>query len=67
MGDQLLAYDLQTSKSPQTVEQVWINHDNVLIDLTLRTASDSVQHAPAEANASNRGGPGPARPARSDR
>ena len=38
IGDSVLAYDPQSKQvSPQTVQHVWINHDNDLIDLKLRT------------------------------
>jgi hypothetical protein len=51
VGDHVLAYDPATGKaSAQTVEHVWINHDTDLLDLTLRTISDSPKHTPADAN-----------------
>ncbi len=36
VGDQVVAYDLATT-SPQTVQDVWINHDTDLLDLHLQT------------------------------
>lgn len=36
MGDQVTAYDPATGKSStQTVQHVWVNHDNDLLDVTL--------------------------------
>ncbi len=48
VGDTVLAYDPQTKQvSPQSVQHIFINHDNDLIDLKLRTddapASDGVK------------------------
>ncbi len=39
MGDPFVAYSATGQASTQTVQHVWLNHDDDLIDLTLRTDS----------------------------
>jgi RHS repeat-associated protein len=47
VGDQVLAYDPQMKQiSTQTVQHVWINHDNDLIDLHLQFDVSTVSDAP---------------------
>jgi hypothetical protein len=45
VGDKVIAYDPKTGKtSEQTVEYVWINHDNDLLDVTVANADTQRSH-----------------------
>jgi hypothetical protein len=48
VGDQVIAYDTETgASSSQTVQHVWINHDNNLLDVTLSVnSSDKMPDTP---------------------
>lgn len=51
VGDAVTAYDPDTGQaSTQTVEHVWINHDDDLIDLTLQNDSASYGSAATDAS-----------------
>ena len=58
VGEQVLAYDPQTGQnSSQTVQHVFINHDNDLIDLTLRTDDAPAASTDTKPKAASAGAP----------
>jgi RHS repeat-associated protein len=51
VGDQVQAYDVATQKeTTQTVQQIFINHDNDLIDVTIRVDTTAKPTTKADAN-----------------